>query len=94
MIAFLETKLWFYHIRVGYPSGWVGSEILVATIIHHLVKREREIRVKDPPRNLNPRLGRRGRTVIKNNLFEISEKPRRDIAGNPKSFDVGARDGI
>lgn len=71
------------NIRVGYPSGWVGSEVLVTTIIHHLVKREREIRMQDPPRNLNPPLRWCGGTVITNNLIEIFEKLISDIAGDP-----------
>ena len=51
------------RLRVGYPSRRVSAVAIVATVIHHLVKRERKVRTEDTLTDAPPRVWRVGSVI-------------------------------
>ncbi len=63
LVVFIKNS----YIRVGYPSRRIRAEVFVATVVHHLVEGEGEVRGEDTLADILPRVGS-GRSVISDDL--------------------------
>lgn len=79
-------------IRVGYPSGRVGTVILEATIVEHLMEGEGEFRVEDAAGDVLPR-GRGTSSMNSNDFIETLVESGGMFSINSKGFNIGHSDG-
>lgn len=78
---------------MGQPSRWVRSEVLEATIVEHLMKSERKVRIKDVRAYVPPRVGRSS-ALINDDLGELLVELVSKFRRNSQGFDIAGVDAV